>query len=87
MHRGAKRLCHPHAESIKTYKTTYSSNLISNEKGSVDFNSLQQIESAIEYMVNLIKAPKMKERHGPILKDFQVIYANRVKSVVCELDK
>lgn len=83
VHQGAKLLSHPQAGSIKPYETPYRSVLISNEHDlSLDINSLQHIERAIERFESLSNSMGHREYQEETLKDFQVVDADLIKSAM-----
>ncbi len=87
IHEGARLLSHPQAGSIKPYETPYRSIVVSKEIFTLDFNSLQFIESAIERFETLSKSMGFREYDERILGDFQVIDAGLIKNTIATLNK
>ena len=86
IHRGARLLSHPQAGSVKPYETPYRSILISQELGELNFDSLQQIENAIERFDTLAACHRHRDWPDQVLRDFQLIDFGLVKTGMESLD-
>ena len=86
VHKGARLLSHPQAGSIKPYETPYRSVLISVELTELNFDSLQQIESAIERFDSLVGGRPLRNWPQQVLDDFQLIDFDLVKTGMESLD-
>ena len=83
IHLGAKLINYPLSGSIKPNESPYKSLVLSNERGSLDTESLMMIESAL---ATLRKLPK-RDRELPerALNDFQVIDLDLLDSAITAL--
>lgn len=86
IHQGARLLSHPQAGSVKSYETPYRSVLISVEQTELDFDSLQQIENAIERFDTLESCKRLRDWPQQVLEDFQLIDFSLVKTGMESLD-
>lgn len=86
IHQGSRLLSHPQAGSVKPYETPYRSVLISVEQAELDFNSLQQIENAIERFDALTSCKQLRDWPQRVLDDFQLIDFSLVKTGMESLD-
>ena len=86
IHRGARLLSHPQAGSVKPYETPYRSVLISQALGELNFDSLQQIENAIERFDALAACHRPRDWPEQIIQDFQLIDFGLVKTGMESLD-
>ena len=83
IHLGAKLIIHPLSGSIKPNESPYKSLVLSNERDSLDTESLLLIESAI---ATLRKLPKRsRELPKRALDDFQVIDLDLLDSAITAL--
>lgn len=73
VHLGHKLLTHPLSGSIKPNETPFKSVIISDEVGSIDFQSLNIIEESILTAKKFLDQKKIKNWPEEILEDFRVI--------------
>ena len=80
VHLGAVLISHPLAGSLKPNECPYKSIVLSTARGPADLISLANIEAAIAV---LQKLPVKPQRYGPpVLKDFQVIDLDLIRSAM-----
>lgn len=60
IHLGYKLLTHPIVSSIKPYETPYKTIVLSDNKGELDFESIELIENSIELSKNFLDKPRRK---------------------------
>lgn len=78
VHQGYKLISHPLAGSIKPNETPYKSIVLDAEQGTLDFDSLKLIESAIEVTDKL---PKLNRKWDEkVIEDFQLIDSSLLKA-------
>jgi hypothetical protein len=83
IHLGARLINHPLSGSIKPNESPYKSLVLSNERGSLDTDSLLLMEGAIATLRKLPKRERtLSER---VLDDFQVIDLDLLDSAIAAL--
>ena len=83
IHQGAKLINHPLSGSIKPNESPYKSLVLSNERDSLDTESLLMIESAIEALRKLPKRDRELPKRA--LNDFQVVDLDLLDSAIIAL--
>ncbi len=73
VHVGHRLLTHPLTGSVKPNETPFKSIIISEEIGTMDFDSLEMIEQAILTAKKFLDQKKIKDWPERILKDFRTI--------------
>lgn len=73
VHLGHKLLTHPLSGSVKPNETPFKSVIISEEVGSMDFDSLNIIEESILTAKKFLDQRKIKDWPDEVLKDFRTI--------------
>ena len=73
VHLGHELLTHPLSGSIKPNETPFKSVIISDQVGTIDFNSLRIIEESIMTANKFLDQKKIKDWPEEILYDFRVI--------------
>lgn len=82
VHAGHKLLTHPLTGSIKPYETPYKSIAVSEEKGQLDFDSLNIIEGSIETTKKFIADHRPREYAPRHHNDFMIIDRHLIDSGV-----
>lgn len=82
VHLGAVLLTHPLSGSVKPSETPYKSLAVSVKRGTVDFESLELIEDAIQVAQRMIAETGPCRWSGKVLKDFQVVDYDLVRFAV-----
>ncbi|SCY94268.1 GrdX family protein [Alkaliphilus peptidifermentans] len=82
IHEGHLLLSHPLSGSVKPNETIYKSVIISQEKGTLDMNSLMIIESSIETARKFIGMKEAPLWNKKILEDFQEIDYTLIASAI-----
>ena len=73
VHDGARLRTHPMSGSVKPWETPYRSVVLEECEGTVDFRSLEYIESALERYRTLVDGREMRQYPKKVLDDFQLI--------------
>ncbi|MCR6546106.1 GrdX family protein [Dehalobacterium formicoaceticum] len=80
IHQGSKLLNHPLAGSIKPNETPFKSLILTQERGTLDYQSLSMIESAMEI---LNKMPVLaRSWNNSVIEDFAMIDLNLLQSAI-----
>lgn len=82
VHDGHELSTHPLSGSVKPNETPYKTILVSEEKGSLDFNSLQIIEDSIATTKKFITNSPTPEYPQDILDDFKAIDFSLIQNVI-----
>ncbi len=82
IHKGHKLLTHPLSGSVKPNETPYKSVVLSDEIGTLDFESLDIIESAIATTKKFLNNSEVRNWPERILYDFQIIDLGLVKGAL-----
>ena len=80
VHLGHRLLTHPLTGSVKPNETPFKSIIISEEIGSMDFDSLEMIEQAILTAKKFLDQKRIKDWPEIILKDFRTIDHSLISS-------
>lgn len=80
IHQGHKLLTHPLSGSIKPNETPFKSILLSNEKSSLDMESLLLIEKSIDTAKKFIQMQKTPKWTETVLDDFREIDCTLIDS-------
>lgn len=76
IHAGARLLTHPLAGSVKPGESPYRSVAIRDERGTLDMQSLDVIERAIERFRTMTANKRERQYPAEVLEDFQLIDYN-----------
>jgi len=82
VHKGGKLLTHPLTGSIKPNETPFKSIMMTEDTGSLDVESLNMIESAIEVTIKFLNNSEIKEWPERILDDFRLIDFRLIQSAI-----
>ncbi len=82
IHKGYKLLTHPLSGSVKPNETPFKSVVLSDEKGSLDFESLDIIENAITTTKKFLNNSEIRDWPERILYDFQIIDLGLIKGAL-----
>lgn len=80
IHLGYRLINHPLAGSVKPNETPYRSLVLSADEGSLDFSSLQYIETALRKYEEFLTAHPVPRWSKKVLADFQLIDLSLVTS-------
>lgn len=87
IHEGHTLLTHPLSGSIKPNETPFKSAAISSEKGKLDLQSLEIIDSSIATAKKFIEGKKTPKWTQEILEDFMLIDFNLIDGAVQSMDQ
>jgi len=80
IHMGHELFTHPLTGSIKPNETPFKSIAVSLEKGKMNFESVEIIESAITVTKKFLNDAKVRNWNEKVLEDFRLIDFNLIKS-------
>ena len=85
VHEGHKLLTHPLSGSVKPNETVYKTIIISDKKGTLDFDSLKLIEESIATAKKFAANKPTPDWPESILDDFRVIDLSLIENVIDKL--